>query len=172
MDCGPPVVSGKNTGVGCRALLQGIFSTQWSNLYLLWPLNHRQVIYRWVRGEPQVWCSQSPCNQMQVHMPNAQWGQTEKLVWGSEKGLLQGHARRMGDLCPGNSELLEWFQENIFKGHVVGVEGWVEGVTGHVISLCTILWLDDGEVTSWCHSSYHYQSLGVGLGVMCSQSSS
>ena len=101
-----------------------------------------------------------------------QWGQTEKLVWGSEKGLLQGHSRRMGDLCPGNSELLEWFQENIFKGHVVGVEGWVEGVTGHVISPCTILWLDDGEVTGWCHSSYHYQSLGVGLGVMCSQSRS
>ena len=29
----------------------------------------------------------------------------------------------MGDLCPGNSELLEWFQESIFKGPVVGEEG-------------------------------------------------
>jgi hypothetical protein len=28
---------GKNTGVGCRALLQGIFSTQGSNPYLLTP---------------------------------------------------------------------------------------------------------------------------------------
>ena len=55
MDCSPPVSSvhgdssGKNTGVGCRALLQGIFLTQGSNLHLLhllhWqadslPLNH------------------------------------------------------------------------------------------------------------------------------------
>ena len=37
MDCSPPASSfhgdspGKNTGVGCRALLQGIFPTQGSN---------------------------------------------------------------------------------------------------------------------------------------------
>ena len=52
MDCSPPGSSvhgdspGKNTGVGSRALLQGIFPTQRSNLcLLLWqgnslPLNH------------------------------------------------------------------------------------------------------------------------------------
>ena len=43
---------GKNTGVGCHALLQGIFPTQGSNsclLYLLhcsrifYPLNHREA---------------------------------------------------------------------------------------------------------------------------------
>ena len=45
MDCSPPGSSvpgdspGKNTGVGCCALLQGIFLTQGSNLYLL-PLLH------------------------------------------------------------------------------------------------------------------------------------
>ena len=41
MDCSPPGSSvhgdspGKSTGVGCHALLQGIFSTQWSNTHLL-----------------------------------------------------------------------------------------------------------------------------------------
>ena len=41
MDCSPPGSSvhgdppGKNTGVGCHALLQGILSTQWSNLHPL-----------------------------------------------------------------------------------------------------------------------------------------
>ena len=41
MDCSPPGSSvhedskGKNTGVGCHALLQGIFPTQGSNLHLL-----------------------------------------------------------------------------------------------------------------------------------------
>ena len=35
---------GKNTGVGCHALLQGIFPTQGSNLHLL---RCRQVLYLW-----------------------------------------------------------------------------------------------------------------------------
>ena len=43
MDCSPPGSSvhgdspGKNTGVGCHALLQGIFLTQGSNCHLLQP---------------------------------------------------------------------------------------------------------------------------------------
>ena len=37
---------GKNTGVGCHALLQGIFPTQGSNLR---PLHHRQIL-----SEPMV----------------------------------------------------------------------------------------------------------------------
>ena len=42
MDCSPPGSSvtgdspGKDTGVGCHVLLQGIFPTQESNLCLLW----------------------------------------------------------------------------------------------------------------------------------------
>ena len=43
VDCSPPGSSdfpGKNTGVGCHFLLQGIFSTQGSNPYLLhWQWN-------------------------------------------------------------------------------------------------------------------------------------
>ena len=48
MDCSSPGSSvhgdspGKNTGVGCRALLQGIFLTQGLNLHLL-DLLHWQV---------------------------------------------------------------------------------------------------------------------------------
>ena len=49
MDCSPPGSSvdgdspGKNTGVGCHALLQGIFPTQGSN----WGLMHcRQILYQ------------------------------------------------------------------------------------------------------------------------------
>ena len=37
---------GKNAGVGCHALLQGIFLTQRSSLHLLW-LHCQQIIYRW-----------------------------------------------------------------------------------------------------------------------------
>ena len=36
---------GKNTGVGCHALLQGIFPTQGSNLHLLCLLRCRQILY-------------------------------------------------------------------------------------------------------------------------------
>ena len=36
---------GKNTGVGCHALLQGIFPTQGSNPYLLYLLHCRRVLY-------------------------------------------------------------------------------------------------------------------------------
>ena len=37
--------SGKNTGVGCRALLQRIFPTWELNPYLLCLLHHRQALY-------------------------------------------------------------------------------------------------------------------------------
>ena len=49
MDCSPPGSSvhgdspGKNTGVGCHALLQGIFPTQGSNPGLL---HCRQILYQ------------------------------------------------------------------------------------------------------------------------------
>ena len=60
MDCGPPGSSvhdspGKSTGVGCPALLQGIFLTQGSNLGLL---HRRQFLYHWaILGSPmsQSW---------------------------------------------------------------------------------------------------------------------
>ena len=42
---------GKNTGVGCHALLQGIFPAQGSNPHLLWLLTCRQILYCWATGE-------------------------------------------------------------------------------------------------------------------------
>ena len=56
MDCSPPGSSvhvdslGKNTGVGCHALLQGIFPTQGSNMGVL---HGRQILYHLShRGRP------------------------------------------------------------------------------------------------------------------------
>ena len=43
--------AGKNTGVGCHALLWGIFPTQGSNLHLLWLLPFRQILYHWAPRE-------------------------------------------------------------------------------------------------------------------------
>ena len=54
MDCSLPDSSvygdspGKNTGVGCHFLLQGIFPTSGSNLCLL---HCRQILYHWATGE-------------------------------------------------------------------------------------------------------------------------
>ena len=43
--------SGKNTGVGCHILLQGIFPTQRSNLHLLNLLLGRQILFDWATWE-------------------------------------------------------------------------------------------------------------------------
>ena len=57
MDCSPARLlspwdsPGKDTGVGGHVLLQGIFLTQESNLYLLWLLHCRQILNAWVTGE-------------------------------------------------------------------------------------------------------------------------
>ena len=45
---------GKNTGVGCHALLQGIFPTQESNPWLLRLGYCRQILYHWAAREAQV----------------------------------------------------------------------------------------------------------------------
>jgi len=64
-DCSPPGSSvhgdspGSNTGVGCHALLQGIFPTQGSNPGLLYC---RQILYCLrLRGSPYVNISLSTC---------------------------------------------------------------------------------------------------------------
>ena len=56
MDCSPPGSSihgdspGKNTGMGCHALLQGIFPTQGSNPGIL---HYRQILYQLIyQGSP------------------------------------------------------------------------------------------------------------------------
>ena len=44
---------GKNTGVGCHFLLQGIFLTQGSNLHLLHLLHWQADFYHGTLGSPQ-----------------------------------------------------------------------------------------------------------------------
>ena len=46
---------GENPGVGCHALVQGIFLTQGANPHLLWLLHCRQVLYCWTTREA-TWC--------------------------------------------------------------------------------------------------------------------
>ena len=58
MDGSPPGSSvldfpGKNTGVGCHALLQGIFLTQELNLCLLQLLHYRCILYHGATREDQ-----------------------------------------------------------------------------------------------------------------------
>ena len=51
-----PLSPGKNTGVGCHALLQGIFPNQGSNLHLL---HCRWILCHWATSEALSRCSQS-----------------------------------------------------------------------------------------------------------------
>ena len=44
---------GKNTGLGCHLLLQGILLTQGSNLCFLKFLHYRRILYHWATGEAQ-----------------------------------------------------------------------------------------------------------------------
>ena len=54
IDCSLPGSSpGKTTGVGCHLLLQGLFPTQGSNLYLWHLLHCRQILYHWATWESQ-----------------------------------------------------------------------------------------------------------------------
>jgi len=46
--------------------------------------------------------------------------QTETYDFGAQKGLLQGHSRRMGGSCPPRPHTLLGFQQSIFKGKVRG----------------------------------------------------
>lgn len=67
--------------------------------------------------------------------------EAEMLESGTEKGLLQGDARRKGGSCPPppqNSELPEGFSKAFLKVR------WGRGVPGYVISSCTTLWVVDG----------------------------
>ena len=74
-------------------------------------------------------------------MPDAQWGQTETLEFEAEKGLLQGHERRMGGWCLKKTPN-SW--KGFSKAFLKTRWGW-EWVSEYVISSCTILWLVDDD---------------------------
>ena len=53
--------SRQETGVGCHALLRGIFLTQGSNLRLLHLLQCRRILYHWAIGEAFfMWSGEAP----------------------------------------------------------------------------------------------------------------
>ena len=45
---------GKNTGVGCHVLLQGVFPTQGWKLHLLLLKHRRQILYHWATRKPSM----------------------------------------------------------------------------------------------------------------------
>ena len=59
--CNPMDFPGKNSGVGCHTLLQGIFTTQGSNTHLLCLLNCRQILYHGATKKP-IWHIESTIN--------------------------------------------------------------------------------------------------------------
>ena len=63
MDCSPPgsSIPGKNIGVGCHTLLQGIFLTQGLNLSLL-------CLVHWQAGSLPLMPPRQPSNQLYTYM--------------------------------------------------------------------------------------------------------
>ena len=89
------------------------------------------------------WWNQSACQPWVVVK--------ESLVF-----IVRCQTRSAGQLVLKKPKLPNEFQKSMFKGRVIGRGA----VTGYVISLCTVLWLVDGEVTGWCHRTYNHQSSG------------
>ena len=56
---------GKSTGVGCQALLQGIFPTQGSNPHLLCLLHCRWILYHWATSEAPTEACSDPFSHIQ-----------------------------------------------------------------------------------------------------------
>ena len=72
--------------------------------------------------------------------------QTKLSEFGAEKSLLQSHARTWGAHTLKRPELPKGFLQSTFKSQELGV--WKGEFLGSVISLCSILWPADGEVTA------------------------
>ena len=71
---------GKNTGVGCHALLQGIFSIQGLNYRLLWLLHYNRILYCYAMGKVQC------CSTKDVSwLGNCCWF-SDDSTWGSQEG--------------------------------------------------------------------------------------
>lgn len=108
-----------------------------------------QTTFLWKRG----W---GRCHQNPVCEPDSQWGQTSEF--GAEKSMLPGHERRKRQFMPlQNPNSWMGFSKAFLKA------SWGRGFAGHVMSLCTILWLvvveGTGQLTwsilrSWTMSSW------------------
>ena len=90
IDCSPLGSSvhgdlpGKNTGVGCHALLQGIFPMHGSNLH-----SNRRVLYHYRHlGSPGTQHSHHWCLEMKLDEEQLQWCQSWRIL--TEKEWLTG----------------------------------------------------------------------------------
>ena len=97
MDCSPPASSvhrdspGKNTGVSCHSLLQGIFSTQGLNLGLLYC---RWILYRLsYKGSPINLEDMFLYESIPMQSAHAQWLWLESWIWNT------GHITTWGVLA-------------------------------------------------------------------------
>ena len=106
----------------------------------------------------------------QVGVPDAARPNKRKH-WSLEQRQVNCRAmQRDSGSCPKNI-LSSWkgFGKALLKARLECGGGRLQG---HVISLCTIIWLVDGEGTGWCHRGSCYWSLGSRRpGAMCSWSS-
>lgn len=94
-------------------------------------------------------CS-SVCCWTQVHVPYAQWSQTETLELEHRKvywRLIAGPNQENGLLTLKRPELPNMFQERAFRSKI-----W-----GRAAGCVTFLWLVGGQVTGWCSGNPDHQ---------------
>ena len=71
---------GKNTGVGCHFLLQGIFPTQGLNLHLL---HCRWILYHWAtRDAQEIWGNESYCSDWSLIPAYGVWPEGWRMLHG------------------------------------------------------------------------------------------
>ena len=113
MDCKParPLcpwdsLKGKNTGVGCHAIVQGIFLIHGSNLSLLHLLNCRQVLYYWAtRNAPYFICYvvlKSGCPGVSVVKNLPDNAEDAGSIPGSGRSPGEGNGNLLRHSCLGN----------------------------------------------------------------------
>ena len=129
MDCSPPGSSvwdspGKNTGVGCHALLQGIFVTQGSNSHLLCPLH-------WLAGSlPLAERNKQKGYESTAHLPSHS-SPTPLVSPGRNKYFPRGHfaSLRTGYSVSDRDESDD--PKVLHRYHTLGCEGQVHYLVGH-----------------------------------------
>ena len=97
--------SGKNAGVGYRALLQRIFLTQWLNPCLLWFLHCRWVLYHWATRKAPIYATCiSKCYCVSFLWPWWQGSVIKVLSRLCSLWMLQGRINSLPHAAPSVSE--------------------------------------------------------------------
>ena len=130
---------GKNIGVGCHALLQGIFLTQGLNPCLLRLVHCRQIIYHWATGEAHYL----------LYLSLFAW-----ILYCSAKFWRESLLPQRLPQClmlPRSSILLLWY-----KGWVKGSQ-WYVWIYSQPLSVALPWWTSCNWVTaSWPHGFVQY----------------